>query len=313
MNAFARVLIWLRSRVGTPQEQTAETVCEQKATEDGQRHPAPVLRAELQIPQTAYDRYDSNKKSSDKLEWWKFRIEVLTLLAVVGYGTVAYLQWRAMNETNNTMQSQFRAQERAYVGIGDRQGKFADFSPEPDKDGKLQVRLYFFNAGHSPALSFSPTFAAPSPPPTPARHNNRYKCVDANGAKIGDEETTSPVRIPAESTSVFFPFSIAPWRLDEIKKGIEPKLVIAGTLEFCDIFGVYHCHEFAIEYKIAPVSDFVWANDGIAGNLCPRSPISDPPYSDVCLSSDGKKGHKVPILRCPQPEEYGQVWYEEQP
>ncbi|MGC2419990.1 MAG: hypothetical protein WA434_19770 [Candidatus Acidiferrales bacterium] len=61
--------------------------------------PAPVLRAELQIPQTAIDRYDANQKSTHRRERYRFWIEIGTLLAVVIYATIAAFQWCAMRQS----------------------------------------------------------------------------------------------------------------------------------------------------------------------------------------------------------------------
>lgn len=58
----------------------------------------PVLRSELQIPETLIDKYDSQQAKNARNERWKLRLEVGTFLAVVAYATVAGYQGCKMRE-----------------------------------------------------------------------------------------------------------------------------------------------------------------------------------------------------------------------
>ena len=67
-------------------------------SQQGQQNASPILRAELQIPESAINTYKSEQKQKTRLERWKLFVEVLTLLAVISYAGIAYYQWGAMRE-----------------------------------------------------------------------------------------------------------------------------------------------------------------------------------------------------------------------
>jgi hypothetical protein len=73
----------------------------------------PMIR-EPQIPPAAANQSDAKKDRDYRLELWKFRVEILTLVAVIIYAYFAYRQW-------DTISDQLRAYqmaEGAYLGAG---------------------------------------------------------------------------------------------------------------------------------------------------------------------------------------------------
>lgn len=61
----------------------------------------PVLRAELQIPQSVIHQYESEQHKQNRREWWKIRIEVATLAAIIVYAIISGIQANQMHKATD--------------------------------------------------------------------------------------------------------------------------------------------------------------------------------------------------------------------
>lgn len=107
----------------------------------------PVLRAELQIPQTIIERYDAGQHKNDTREWWRLIIDGGTLVfAVLGFGVL----YQTLNETRRATSAVIenaRLDKRAWVGLGD-----IVILNKPTAGIPLEVKAVLKNSGESPAI-----------------------------------------------------------------------------------------------------------------------------------------------------------------
>jgi hypothetical protein len=89
---FDLLLAELRS-IGDRLQQLTRTVEEQNTAERKRNQPPPVLRAELEVPQAIRDQKAAQDTRNNRRENWRLAVEIITVLIVLGYTSVAYLQW----------------------------------------------------------------------------------------------------------------------------------------------------------------------------------------------------------------------------
>jgi hypothetical protein len=214
--------------------------------------------------------------------FWNFLVMLFT-------GLLALVAWQ---------QYQFgKTSERAYVVFGSKDGTLAEFGKVVNEK-KVIIKLHFFNAGQSVARHFAVqvhtcggggTFSFSQRHRTKGPFGEIMTSGSGNELDLGGqtehpEYVTDPKQL---------------WTLAQIN---QPKgcFWITGQMEYCDIFGTYHCESFGAEYSPI-VGDFV-ARPFLR---CIREPI-DPRGSQAFEM--GKTVAYKEIEPCEQPNEpeYGQ-------
>ncbi|HVN96692.1 MAG TPA: hypothetical protein VMT62_09705 [Syntrophorhabdaceae bacterium] len=117
----------------TPEEKEPDTQTPNNDASNKHHGAHPIFRPKLQIPSSVINAYRADQEKKNRIEKWKLRIEVFTLLAIVAYAIIAYLQWQTMQEATgiankaaNTAQGALAAQiesarqdRRPWVGLKD--------------------------------------------------------------------------------------------------------------------------------------------------------------------------------------------------
>lgn len=85
----------------TPDKEPTDPVLTNHDSEEKHQKTSPVLPAKIQIPHSITNCYKSEKKRKNRFEWGKLCVEILTLLAVMFYASIAYYQWGAMREATD--------------------------------------------------------------------------------------------------------------------------------------------------------------------------------------------------------------------
>ena len=142
-------------------------------------------------------------------------------------------------------QNEFKASLRAYVTFGAKDGKLVEF-------GKLigdkpALKVYVFNAGQTAArhLSVQVRTSNESGPFT-----HRHRAVDSLGRKF----TRGPgneVDLAGQGEHVeWITDPKALWTSKELDAtaGMGQFFFIHGEIQYCDIFGAYHCEQFGARY-----------------------------------------------------------------
>ncbi len=127
-----------------------------------------TVHAELNIPTSAIESYNTNQKKSYRLERWILIVEVLTLVAVSFYACVAYHQLKEMQtaaeaakegadaakdaartagDTLTSSKESFQAEQRPYL-IADT----PQFLVGPPAPGETSANVAFRNVGKTPAM-----------------------------------------------------------------------------------------------------------------------------------------------------------------
>ncbi len=206
-----------------------------------------IVTANVTANERAQDQQHSDNKTLIRV----------TRAAVAGawiYAAVAAFQYCAMVQANRETDRNFRASERPYVSIGNRDGTIAELSWT--KDSKPTIRLYFFNAGRSPALNFTVS-AMVWPEWQLPKHIERYKWTE--GGQVHWNFSMGARDIPAESLDVetVYPSGQLPGY-----KFKDPNILGAqGTYEYCDEFGGWHCQAFMVQYDWSLERFFVAMNN----------------------------------------------------
>ena len=142
-------------------------IAEQSKTEKKEDCPPPEVVARLTFPAGIDTEKNASEKRKQRRDRWRLFVEVLTLIAVVWYGAVAYHQWRQMVRATNASveasraascsartaasaleesKKQFRIDERPY--IVKEYIKIA----KPAKGEKLLGEVLLRDTGRTPAL-----------------------------------------------------------------------------------------------------------------------------------------------------------------
>lgn len=134
----------------TPKQGQDDSVEEEKTSTYGQGVADPILRTELQIPQAVIDRYETNQKEQQRREKWKFRVEIFTLVAVLGAAAAAFLQWRSAEQSIKLAEDTAQRQLRAYVLLDhDKIFENLRFAVGERPTGMLRVKNFGLTPAHN--------------------------------------------------------------------------------------------------------------------------------------------------------------------
>jgi hypothetical protein len=140
-----------------------QTAAIDKATETNkQRQQPPTLRTELHIPQA--DRYKQETQDTRKsiIEFWKVYVEVIGIIVVGAYTTVAFFQLREMIKQYPELQRSAAAADKANTiareALESTQRAFLSFKPSPEmtfinngSDSVFQLEIPIENTGTTQA------------------------------------------------------------------------------------------------------------------------------------------------------------------
>jgi hypothetical protein len=237
--------------------------------------------------------YRSRQECRDR---WKLGVEIVTFLVVAIYTVVAYRQWRAMVASNDNTTKALQITQRAYVALGNKNGTLAEFGKEVEK-GKRVVILHFVNSGLSTARHLVIHFPSKSPSggETLGNHRHRFRGSDGETMTSGGGLETNlaggaeHIEYLTDSALLDNETAVGPnrWGLFEIW----------GEIEYCDIFGLYHCEPFSARYMPSPIGNFV------AGLYNFKCTIEKPDYRSLDGISNGKPTIFTEIAPCEQPDE----------
>src|SRR5260370_8632948 len=76
-----------------------EAINKANEAKDKSEHTTPVLRAELQIPESIIDSKKTEDTKAYRLQKWNFAVAVLTAVLLAIYTTLMYFQESDLNET----------------------------------------------------------------------------------------------------------------------------------------------------------------------------------------------------------------------
>jgi hypothetical protein len=215
------------------------------------------------------------------------RVSLITAAFVLAYTTITAIQAFLLYQSYRESQRAFVASERPYVSLGDRDGRIAEF--RTDRSGRTALVVYFYNAGHTPALNFIANIwtSKPGAARAPERHIERVE-----NPATGVVETVPGPAIPGQATRLeYAPGQLTPSsdEISLIRAGKE--FSVGGTFEYCDEFGDYRCQGFWARYQPPPIDGFV---------QFAAPPCWLPPESGHQANSAEKSAVKV-LKRCEQP------------
>ena len=197
-------------------------------------------------------------------------------------------------QTLSETRTEFKASQRAYVNLGSKTGAVAEFD-STTIDGKPVIVLHFTNGGQSTARHLSiQAFTAKQT--FSFRHRHRFL------GSYGDIMTQGGINesdLAAQAERIEYIWDAKQlWSKDELNKinPNRPLLAIVGEIAYCDIFGIYHCQPFAVEYMPA-ISKFTSWMAFPNCHIEPGQP--QPPY----VNSEGWLMEYKEIDRCEQPNE----------
>lgn len=276
-----------------PDKDSINSINKGNQSEAEHQETPPVLRAELQIPHSVIDAYQTDQKRKNRLERWKFRVEILTLLVVTVYTIVAYHQWRTMrNATKATQRSAeaaqksadaakeavrvardtltvsregLRLEQRAWIGIPE----VVVDNPEQTSDSVSYkgISLIFRNSGRTPAINSRMSYilisSFGSEPPFDFDKIAKYVGHWPNEWKV--------IWQPQKPQGVFTPGGVYPVIIlpPSVHRGQDrPRMVyIMGKMTYNDIFSgtpqrttkfCFEYHQFFPEYRFTPCPDGNW-------------------------------------------------------
>jgi len=167
------------------------------------------------------------------------------------------MQWGTLNETLTETRNEFKAAQRAYVNLGSKTGVVAEFDTST-VEGKPIIVLHFTNGGQSTARHLAiQAFGQRSSFSFTHRHRflgSRGDIITQGGANESD------LAAQAERTDYLWDAKQL-WSRDELGKANpnRPLFLIQGEIAYCDIFGVYHCQPFGVEYLPAISKFSAWS------------------------------------------------------
>lgn len=195
------------------------------------------------------------------LDGARFVVEIVGLFLVVCYVRSTQHQVALSKAANKLMQDQFKAAQRAFVIFGSPEGKLAELC---DVNGYQFAKLFFFNAGNTPArhLAIHAFVSRPDRATQEIAPYHRHRWVSATGqtdttglgvaSDLGAkaERTDYIIKNMEGLTPEFLKQHEIPWADSHRGMGMD------GELEYCDVFGQYHCESFSIYYN-TDLNDFV--------------------------------------------------------
>jgi hypothetical protein len=247
----------------TPDKDSTNSINIEHQSEEKHQDTSPILRAELQIPHSVTDACHSEQKRKYRLEWWKFCVEILTLLAITAYAVIAYHQWGAMKDAadatkksadattkavqiaENTLKANIeisRRDQRAWVGVIAVEPpvlKDPNNNPVYVKEGlPAKFGVVISNFGKSPALKVKPAI------------NAYLLAADAKlspGYGIGERRSIGVIQpqargtLPTNPTPTIFNAS----HINDMKSG-KLILYLFGMITYEDVFKEPHCTTFCM-------------------------------------------------------------------
>jgi len=170
-----------------------------------------------------------------------------TLPAMQAQATAAIMAAKNSEDANKNALEMFTENHQPSVGVGTPTGKVAEFLSEPDSQGKYWTRIFFYNSGNAPAHHFQiNAWDKYYEGPRQSVHIQRWYdetakrfATDAGGATLlpgtSHPEVVLSGMPTAQEIGVF--------------NGGGEDFAVAGTFEFCDDAGKFHCEPFVVIYK----------------------------------------------------------------
>jgi hypothetical protein len=193
------------------------------------------------------------------------RIAVATLLGVLLYTSVAFLQYRNMQESLKHTKEALRITERAYVSFRFADGKFMRLFPlEVGKP--IMVAVHLQNSGRVPATRVVVNYGISRPIKpgmnqtlqSPSFHH--VTSCDPRNDDLSKHPDWVESIIPAnaaETRYLFVPSDrLSNADIDTIKN-LGSEIVVIGFVEYCDGFDKVRCMSFCAGYKNDARKDFV--------------------------------------------------------
>ena len=229
-----------------------------------QQDAEPIPIVEIRYPKGIEDDARDYKRREQRRDGWKLLLEALIVVGVLGYGAIAYRQWRTMLATSDNfikalqtterayvtaLQTTERANttalqttERAYVTFGSKSGELAEFIDNPMPGERRIIVLHFYNSGGSIARHLAIHAVTDNGVPMSSRH--RFK-----GPRGDIVSTGISIERDLAADAEHLEYIISPWSQRELADMAEGKrFSVFGQFEYCDIFGTYHCQGFSTNY-----------------------------------------------------------------
>ena len=220
------------------------------------------------------DRAD--RKDDERENRLNRKIAVATLLGVLLYTSVAFLQYCNMQESLKHTKEALRTTERAYVSFGFADGKFMRLFPlEVGKP--IMVAVHLQNSGRVPATRVVVNYGISRPikPGTnqtlqPPSFHHVTSC-DPRKDDLSKHPDWIESIIPANAAETRYLLvpsdSLSTVDIDTIKN-LGSEIVVMGFVEYCDGFDKVQCMSFCASYKNDARKDFVPCLRGIV-DYCP--------------------------------------------
>ena len=274
----------------------------------------PVPTVEIRYPKGIEDDARAYKSREEGRARWRLLLEALAVVAIVAYGALAYRQWRiVLDATDNStkalqvtersyaavlrdteqayagsLQASGKAQvavvqatERAYVTFGSKTGELGEFFGNTMSVQNRIIALHFYNSGHSTARNLSVHVVTDGSGLISRRHRFKGPQGDIVSTEVSPERDLAA---GAEHSEYF----ASPWSQTELANNPTDTFTLTGQLEYCDVFGAYHCQEFSTNYM---------------PNLRQFVPNSVQSCAVEPVTSDNPGKGYVEIAPCEQPDE----------
>lgn len=184
-------------------QEHVKIVAEQSKAEKKEDSLPPEVVARLAFPAGIDTERNASEKRKQRRDRWRLFIEVLVLIAVAGYGLVAYHQWREMQNTTTILLNG----QLPWVGVEWPVLLKNPISLTPD-NMDFVVAATLKNFGHSPALYAFP-FAYQVWDPFQISQQQGFACEGADDMESG-KSTKNISSLPGFGP-VIFPQSTLPW------------------------------------------------------------------------------------------------------
>jgi hypothetical protein len=226
-------------------------------------NPAPVLRAELQIPDSAIDKIKTKTTEEKSRENLKVRLEAGTLALILAYTIVTWFQWSEINNQNInqstanttagiTADRAFRQSERtirldqmAWIKV-----TLPDFHPERAKEGQtLMTAITLLSIGKTAAIDVEGRVRMEiiKKGQTPSLRYPHYGEMHGGLLAPGDS-VDNPAAVLDEVITPDHKKTSTPHYLDkseaEALRQQSSRPAIFGIVTYRDIFGTDHTFKF---------------------------------------------------------------------
>jgi len=228
-----------------------------------------------------------------------------TRIAALAAQTQSQTSKAAYQMTRDNAQIQLRA----YLAPGGADEKQIEFTTDPGSK-KENIVIHFHNAGQTPARHFETVSLADIGKGSEPTFRTRYIEEMTNGAMKGVGNTVTRglsledatigagssylVSFPTDATN-----AVKFLQRSRGQKAPAGPFIIAGLLEYCDVFGVYWCDSFSYELVPGPYPRFRSSSTSLHCNV----------PAEVVPPTGTPKGDPVKFTalpRCEQPDELKQ-------